>query len=141
GMDVEIAKSLTNLYSSIMLLTEEGVLPSNKKSGYVLRKMIRCIVQLLYIEPYTLVIDSVKAATNCYLSLIDNCQDSHRRNFLSVITDECVLYIKSIDRGKQLARKFLRGKEQIPVENLYSNIKDTFGLPRIVINELLTQLE
>jgi alanyl-tRNA synthetase len=137
GIDVEIAQSLTNLYSSIALLIEEGVLPSNKKSGYVLRKMIRCVVELLYIEPYDLVFESVTVATNCYLNLIDNCSDSHRKTFLSVITDECVLYIKSIDRGKQMAKKFLMEKEEIPVENLYSEIRNTFGLPRIVIDNLL----
>ncbi|MCC3422378.1 MAG: hypothetical protein JGK24_14520 [Microcoleus sp. PH2017_29_MFU_D_A] len=137
GMDVGIAQSLTNLYSSITLLIEEGILPSNKKSGYVLRKMIRCIVELLYIEPYELVVESVTAATNCYLSLTDNCPDSNIKTFLSVITDECVLYIKSIDRGKQMAKKFLMEKEEISVENLYSEIRNTFGLPRIVINNLL----
>lgn len=139
GMDVEMAQSLTNLYSSITLLIEEGVLPSNKKSGYVLRKMIRCIVEWLYIEPYTLIIESVMAATNRYLNLMINCQDSHRKTVIAVITDECTLYIKNIARGKHLVRKFLMEKKDIPVENLYSEIKNTFGLPRIVIDNLLTQ--
>ena len=135
---MEIAKSLTNLYSSIILLIDEGVLPSNKKSGYILRKMIRCIVELLYVDPYEIVIESVKQATKCYLSLTDSRRDSSAEVFLSVIIDECVLYIKNIDRQTQMAKKFLRRKDKVlEVEDLYAQLKNTFGLPRIVINSLL----
>ena len=138
GIDMEIAKSLTNLYSSIILLIDEGVLPSNKKSGYILRKMIRCIVELLYVDPYEIVIESVKQATKCYLSLTDSRRDSSAEVFLSVIIDECVLYIKNIDRQTQMAKKFLRRKDKVlEVEDLYAQLKNTFGLPRIVINSLL----
>jgi alanyl-tRNA synthetase len=137
GIDMKMAQSLTNLYSSIALLIEEGVLPSNKKSGYILRKMIRCIVELFYTEPCELVTESVTAATKCYLRSIDSCQGSHRKIFLSITIDECVLYIKSIDRGKQLAKKFLTRNKEKSVEYLYEEIKNTFGLPRIVIDNLL----
>jgi alanyl-tRNA synthetase len=136
GMNLEMAQLLTNLYSSIVFLIEEGVSPSNKKSGYVLRKMIRSIVELLYIEPCELIVESLTAATNCYLYLKDDIQYSYRQTILSIIVNECLLYIKSIDRGKQKARIFLKKNKGKTVDDLHKEIKNTFGLPRIVIDDL-----
>jgi alanyl-tRNA synthetase len=117
------------------------MLPSNKKAGYILRKMIRCILELLYTQPFSPIVESIIETTNCYLNLTDDCQDFDRKIISEVIIEECQIYIKNIDRGKQLARNFLAGKENIPVEKLYVEIQSTFGLPRIVIDDLLKGFE
>jgi alanyl-tRNA synthetase len=141
GMDVKTSQLLTNLYSAAIPLIKEGMLPSNKKAGYILRKMIRCILELLYTQPFSPIVESIIETTNCYLNLTDDCQDFDRKIISEVIIEECQIYIKNIDRGKQLARNFLAGKENIPVEKLYVEIQSTFGLPRIVIDDLLKGFE
>jgi alanyl-tRNA synthetase len=141
GFDIEASRSLTKLYSAIVVLIEEGVLPSNKKAGYILRKMIRCIINVLYIKHFTVTFESLSKITNFYLNLIDDYQDVDLRNMIvNIITSEHVLYIKSIERGKQLAKKYLVGKEHIPVDKLYAEVKDTFGLPRVVFDDLLSDV-
>lgn len=116
----------------IVFLTSEGLFPSNKEQGYVLRRLIRRIIvhgRLLGIKEKfikTLAEVTIKTLETAYPILKEN-----QKQILEVVSEEEEKFSKTLDRG---LRQFEKLKQISGKTAFY--LYDTFGFPLELTEEL-----
>ena len=60
------------------------------------------------------------------------------RETACILTNEIEVFLASVHREIPNARRFLARNNQMAEEELRARLKDTFGLPNVVIDELLS---
>lgn len=129
---------------AMTFMTSDGIIPSNEKRGYVLRRLIRRASRhgkLLGIEGKFLtdivdkVIDAYKGE---YSELIDN-----RDNIFSVISDEEERFQKTIDQGLDILNDLVsdlnkKDKRILPGKDAFK-LYDTYGFPLDLTKEILLE--
>lgn len=124
GLEMEIGtlRLLTNHLRSICLLSDEGVIPSNKKHGYTLRKLVRHLLELIWSKArITMPIDELVVSFAGQLGkcgLILRCPTS---SICTVIAEEA----EALQRVIASAKNLLKHRPGISAEFL----RDTHGLP------------
>lgn len=133
GFDFDSAKGIFNINRALFRVFAEGVLPSNNKRGYVVKKIIR--------ELYRLIAEKNK------WSIFDICNDYRRvceiQNYYEIVNSECKIlminefkkYSVSINKGLIEAKKYINANKNNIDENFYKIIYDTFGVPKELIQD------
>ena len=104
---------LDHIRASVFLLAE-GVVPSNKEQGYVLRRLLRKVMSLTnsYDRALELIFDTVDSIIEIYKDRypdLETAQDSVK----SLIQDEYALFQDALSRGMKMANKILK-KKRVP---------------------------
>lgn len=129
---------------AMTFLTCDGVMPSNEKRGYVLRRLIRRAYRhgkLLGIEGefLTNIVDKV---IDTYKVEYDEL-DANREKIKSVIRDEEERFQKTIDQGlerlESLISKMSKIKERILDGKEAFKLYDTYGFPLDLTKEILEE--
>ncbi|KKQ18590.1 MAG: Alanine-tRNA ligase [Berkelbacteria bacterium GW2011_GWA1_36_9] len=131
GVEMEegIARLLTNHLRSIFMLADEGVLPSNKKHGYALRKLIRHTLELVWSKTGTampiqdLALSFAKHLGECGLPL---------RSPASLTCDILTKEYDALQRAVASAKNLLKHRPNASAEFL----RDTYGLPPALLSIL-----
>jgi alanyl-tRNA synthetase len=104
---------LDHIRASTFLLAE-GVVPSNKEQGYVLRRLLRKVMSLTnsYDRSLELIFDTVGSIIDVYKDRypdLETSQDSVK----TLIQDEYALFQDALSRGMKMANKLLK-KKRVP---------------------------
>lgn len=130
GMRV-IADHLT----AAVFMAKEGLKPSNKKQGYILRRLIRkALIKMrqLELEPAKTIKEVCSNIITIYQKVYFNNEDN--RNIIEIITTEANEFAKTINK----AGKLVRGK-QIDGKLLF-NLYQSYGLPLEISQEICQEL-
>ena len=139
-----IKRIIADHIRSITMLLADGVLPSNKEEGYILRRLIRRI--LAYTKIYDINPDIfdvlIKIVTNNYKGDYPELL-TREGEILSVYEGEKEKFFATLERG---LREFKAAKEMVRQENkkefpgkLVFHLYDTFGMPMELTRELAAQ--
>lgn len=123
-----------------VFLIAEGVVPSNEKTGYVLRSIIRRAVYYLYrlglrqpfffqlVQPLVVIFDDVYPEVQ--LAKL-------QKHIASIIEQEEIKFLDTLDRGlKILESEIAKLKSNIIPGEVAFNLHDTYGLPIILTGEI-----
>lgn len=133
GYNIDSSKILINNTISLQKIISENFIPSSKKEGYISRKLIRQIgnIILLYgkgsniVEEYSVI----------YKLILGQVSSS---NELKIIELELSKYIEIINQNiKKIEKLLSNGEIDLLDNNFISNIKSTYGLPEFLINKVL----
>ncbi len=118
----EIIRIVVDHLRAICVLIDEGVLPSNKRHGYALRKLIRRILELIWVSTGEVVsIEGVIEDFYDYLTLATRPLSISVNHVIKTIENETSRYITAIQKALQI----LERQPNISPDALRS----TFGLP------------
>ncbi len=125
-------------------LASDGVIPSNKMQGYVLRRLIRRAVRfgraLEIDKPFTA--EVVKAAQAIYSNYYPQVLG---KEIAKIISDEEEKFLKTLNRGLREVQKYVDGVsgQKVAIQEVAAKAFDyyqTLGLPvDIFIDELMTR--
>lgn len=106
---------------SICLLTQEGVLVSNKGSGYVLRKIIRILIESVWEKlDDTIDFNDLVIKFCCYYSYDQDGDKSLGDRIVEMVDFECQSLKKVIRAGRGIIRKNPHITDEV--------LRDTYGL-------------
>jgi alanyl-tRNA synthetase len=132
NIEEKTQRILADHFKGSIFLLNDGVRPSNKEAGYVLRRILRRALVYIYLNKIdenfvlNLINEIVKIYANVYKDLEQN-----KNIIISEIIEEKNKFYKTLERGiKEITKiKEINAKEAF---YLYS----TFGLPYEIIKEL-----
>ncbi|MEE8131815.1 MAG: alanine--tRNA ligase [Candidatus Paceibacterota bacterium] len=131
GLDQRIIRILADHLRACIFLVGDGILPSNKEVGYVLRRLLRRILayKIKYDIHADLFPESVEVIKDKFEKIYPELKETEK--ILKVLEDERLKFQETIGRGMKEIEKHsvITGKEAF---YLY----ETFGLPFELIKEL-----
>ncbi|OGM96997.1 MAG: hypothetical protein A2817_01930 [Candidatus Yanofskybacteria bacterium RIFCSPHIGHO2_01_FULL_39_8b] len=122
--DLRTKRIIADHSRTIVFLSSEGIIPSNKEQGYVLRRLMRRIMALNISED---IIDSV---INTYAEQYPELQ-AKRREIHNIYSEELVKFNKTL-RGGLNELKRLEKVDAVGAFRLY----ESFGLPYELIKDV-----
>lgn len=136
GDEVRKARIIVDHVRAAVFIANDGVVPSNKERGYVLRRLLRR--SMVYAKNLNLQGDWLKALigkviqeySGFYLDLIDNSA-----KIFSALEDEQQKFAKTLDQGLKEFEKLFRKQETLSGEDAF-NLYQTFGFPLELTEEL-----
>ena len=131
GLDSRVARILADHLRASVFLIADGVRPSNKEAGYILRRLLRRILgyQVTYNIHKNLFSEAVKIVSNKYGNFYPEVTKSKEIN--AILEEEKTKFQKAISLGLAELKKY---KEISGAEAFY--LYETFGLPFELIKEL-----
>lgn len=133
GYSYKRSKSIFNNMNSIIRLVSEKVTPSSKKTGYILRRLIRMLVNGFLEEGATL--SEVEEKYLEVYKLFDYTSEEYCNN---VVLEEIELYLKNLKKSIESSKKFIRKNKLLSQSELIEKIKDTFGVPEVLTKKMLS---
>ncbi|MDI6717532.1 MAG: alanine--tRNA ligase [Patescibacteria group bacterium] len=133
--DNRIKRILADHLRGAIFLVADGVLPSNKEAGYVLRRLLRRILAYQIVNDIhaDLFAESVEIIKNNFGEFYPELNKT--KEILNVLEEEKVKFEETIGRGIREIEKYKEsGKEISGSEAFY--LYETFGLPFELIKEL-----
>ncbi|PEF38678.1 alanine--tRNA ligase-related protein [Bacillus wiedmannii] len=130
------AKKIINLMRGIFKLIAEEVYPSNKKEGYILKSLIKYLIN----EIILLTSKDINLINNIYNSIFQIMKHSDNKindNYNIILLSEIHKFVLNMNKNITLAQKFIRKNITCPKEKLHQRIKETFGLPPYIVNYII----
>ena len=114
GQDESVYRILVDHIRAVTFLLSEGVVPSNKEQGYVLRRLLRKVLSLtsLYDRPLELVFRTIDSIIDIYGDRYSDLSLA-RDNIKALIQDEYAMFQDALSRGMKYADKILK-KKRVP---------------------------
>lgn len=120
---------------AVTFSVSEGIYPSNKGAGYVIRSMIRraAIIGKYHLSRNTLLLDTIAGTVIEIMGEAYPLLNAHRRDILQTIRTEESGFVRTMEKGIVRAKKMievaqLEGKSSLPGKDLFY-LYDTFGFP------------
>lgn len=134
----EDGQEVANLMRAISLLIAEAVEPSNKRHGYILRRMIRIVINRMYSIDHATVHLRVEELLEVYrLCSGDPLLKSHADSMRSVFLAETYEYLGTISKRIRMGQSWMEIRSRTSQKSDISYLKNTFGLPMQEILALL----
>jgi len=133
--DLKSIYSLADHSKCLSFMLGDGIVPSNVKSGYLARLIIRR--SLRFIEKLKLDI-SLKEIVDLQLELLEKDFPSlkKRKKQIDEILDiETDRYIETLSKGKSLVKRILSEKNNITTDELIK-LYDTHGMPPAIVKNI-----
>jgi alanyl-tRNA synthetase len=137
--DLSSRRIIADHLRGIVFLLADGARPSNKESGYVLRRLIRRVATLAerngceHFLLTELIVEIIKNFSGFYPELGVN-QDE----IISEFKDELGKFLKTLKQGLKAFESALAGKEGFSGKKAF-DIYQSYGLPREVMRDLLKE--
>ncbi|MBI4119486.1 MAG: alanine--tRNA ligase, partial [Parcubacteria group bacterium] len=134
GLDIKIQRVLADHLRASIFLIADGVRPSNKEAGYILRRLLRRI--LAYQVKYDIHSDLFPKAASAVAEKfgVFYPEVGNAKEILAVMEEERQKFQKAIGRGLKAFERRLSDKAISGAEAFY--LYETFGLPFELIKEL-----
>ena len=138
--EVKKARIVLDHMRAAVFIVGDGVLPSNKDRGYVLRRLLRRAMvmgKLLNLKLHWLkaLIGKVIATyAEAYPDLNDNSE-----NIFAVIEGESTKFEKTLEKGLKEFEKLMTSKKVINGKDAF-DLYQTYGFPKEITKELATQM-
>lgn len=132
GLDEKVARVLADHLRAIVFLVADGVRPSNKEAGYVLRRLIRRVMVYsiqndIHADLFNLAVDMVPEIFVGQYPEIEN-----KQIILTVLLEEKTKFEKAVASGVREIEKY----NVITAKDAFY-IYETFGLPFELLQELV----
>jgi alanyl-tRNA synthetase len=137
GCKMELSRTVVRNMCAVCALADEGVRPSARGHGYVLRKLIRrtCDAVQASEEPI-----DVEQAVRAYLSVgHDLYSHSETGELLHLVTQEVLRYEEQLARNQVFGSRFLASNPAISTERAFKELIGTFGLSISLAGRLLAK--
>ena len=132
-------KQLIYLCDAVFTLIDEGVKPSAKKHGYILRKLLRSIFVLLQDRAdETLAGRTLQTVTP--LLALENADAQQCAKRLEVIEVEAERYAKGSSGRREQGRRYLEMNRSKPAGQIRTYLLGTLGLTTREIDEILSSV-
>jgi len=127
-LDDRVKRIITDHARAISFIASEGVVPSNKEQGYVLRRLMRRVITQIQIHPEIDFGAIVQSICNTYQEFYP---ELNQQNIISVFNEEEDKFKKTLGQG-------LRELEKLGSIDSGSAFKlyESYGLPFEVIKEM-----
>jgi alanyl-tRNA synthetase len=114
GQEESVYRVLFDHIRASTFLLAEGVVPSNKEQGYVLRRLLRKVMSLTnsYDRSLELIFDTVDSIIEVYKDRYIDLVVA-KDSIKSLIQDEYALFQDALSRGMKMANKILK-KKRVP---------------------------
>jgi alanyl-tRNA synthetase len=114
GQEESVYRVLFDHIRASTFLLAEGVVPSNKEQGYVLRRLLRKVMSLTnsYDRALELIFDTVDSIIEVYKDRYIDLVVA-KDSIKSLIQDEYALFQDALSRGMKMANKILK-KKRVP---------------------------
>ena len=132
GLEDKVLRILADHLRSSIFLIADGVRPSNKEAGYILRRLIRRV--MVYSIKYDIHADLFPLAIEIIKNEYGKWYPEVRKDkeILDVLTDEKTKFEKAVASGVKEIEKY----EKITAHDAFY-IYETFGLPFELLQELV----
>ncbi|MEK7636042.1 MAG: alanine--tRNA ligase-related protein [Patescibacteria group bacterium] len=134
GGERKIVKILADHLKASIFLTADGIRPSNKEAGYILRRLLRRILAYsvkcdIHADLFPESVDFMKAKFSRFYPELNNA-----KTILAVLEEERLKFQEAIGKGLKEMKKY----DEIGVKEAFY-LYETFGLPFELIKELARQ--
>lgn len=130
------AKKIINLMRGIFKLIAEKVHPSNKKEGYILKSLIKYLINEIILLT-SKDIDLINTIYNSIFQIMKHFDNEINDNYNIVLLSEISKSILNMNQNITSAQKFIRKNVTWPKEKLQQRITETFGLPPYIVNDII----
>lgn len=132
--DLRVQRILTDHLRSAVFLVGDGVRPSNKEAGYILRRLLRRI--LAYQIKYDIHADLFSAAAAIIKETFGEFYPALQNDaeLIAVLENEKAKFQKAVSAGLKEISKYVEIKKAIDAETAFY-LYETFGLPLELIKE------
>lgn len=138
GIEPAQSKKLTNLIRGAFKLAAAGVVPANKKEGYILKSIIRHLTnELIYINGKDL--ERVNEVYELIYKVLEGFDADINKDHSETIIQEINKYINSIGKGMDLAKKYMNKNKKMNIRQMKDKIISTYGIPGFLIDELVQE--
>ncbi|MBX4205326.1 MAG: alanine--tRNA ligase [Candidatus Doudnabacteria bacterium] len=135
-----VARIILDHFRAAVFLISDGVAPSNKDRGYILRRLLRRAFMYAKINnfpaegPKNFIIDLINLYKEQYPEL-----ESNQQRILDVIYDERKKFGASIDLGLKQFEKSYQADAQFVTGKAVFDLVTTFGFPKELVEEIAKQ--
>jgi alanyl-tRNA synthetase len=134
-LDQHSMRLVTDHLRSAVVVIGDGVRPSNTGRGYVLRRLLRRALAVLWRD------DSTRTLTDLPLALVEHTldqfgQDASPEPILRVVADEQWRFADLLTRGRKVLGQFGPDHQLTAADLAY--LHETHGLPPELVSELLS---
>ncbi len=134
-LDQHSMRLVTDHLRSAVAVIGDGVRPSNTGRGYVLRRLLRRALAVLWRD------DSTRTLTDLPLTLVEHTldqfgQDASPEPILRVVADEQWRFADLLTRGRKVLTQFGPDHQLTAADLAY--LHETHGLPPELVSELLS---
>jgi len=136
--DQRVQRIIADHIRSCVFLISEGVLPSNKDRGYILRRLIRRMTGLekRFNLPIDFIIKLIPIVINSYQSIYPEIK-TKETEIIDVIKNEIERFEKSLEKGILHFQKLVEAKtEKLISGNEAFDLYQSYGFPLDLIEEL-----
>lgn len=133
--DERLIMSLADHTKSLSFMLGDGIVPSNVKSGYLarllIRRCLRFIEQLNISEPLEHIIDlHINELQDDFSSLANQREQIHE-----MIQTETKRYHETLQKGKNMVKRLIAEKKEIDNDTLIT-LYDTHGMPPKIVQSI-----
>ncbi|MBS3777682.1 MAG: alanine--tRNA ligase, partial [Candidatus Thermoplasmatota archaeon] len=133
--DERLVMSLADHTKSLAFMLGDGIVPSNVKSGYLarllIRRCLRFIEQLNISRPLEEIIDlHINRLQHDFSSLVNQREQIH-----DMIQTETKRYHETLQKGKNMVKRLLAEKKEIDNDTLI-RLYDTHGMPPKIVQSI-----
>jgi alanyl-tRNA synthetase len=140
GLGEAESKKIINLVRGAFKLIDVGVVPANKKEGYILKSIIRHLANELIChggKEFKKVNDTYHSVYKV-LEGFDNEINSNNNEW---IVNEINKYINSIGKGINQAKKYIKKNKNQDKRLMKKELTSTYGIPLFLIEDLIKEIE
>ncbi|MEK7555470.1 MAG: alanine--tRNA ligase [Patescibacteria group bacterium] len=135
NLDIRVVRVLADHLRACVFLTADGIMPSNKEAGYVLRRLLRRILsyQIKYDIHADLLPESVEIIKEKFAEIYPELKESAK--ILNILEDERLKFQEAIGQGIKKIDELNLGNVQLTGQ-LAFDLYQTYGLPLEISREL-----
>ena len=141
-MDIGAAESkkLINLVRGAFKLIDVGVVPANKKEGYILKSIIRHLTnELICLGGKEF--NNVNDIYHSVYKVLEGFDTEINPNNNESIVNEINKYINSLEKGINRAKKYIRKNKNGDKTLMKNKLTSTYGMPAFLIEDLIREME
>jgi alanyl-tRNA synthetase len=134
--DQRVQKIIADHIRSCVFLISEGILPSNKDRGYILRRLIRRVIGLekKFNIPADFILKLIPKIIDSYKSFYPEIDQE--KEIIDVVEGEINKFEKSLEKGLSYFQKTIKSDSKLIDGNEAFNIYQNYGFPLDLIEEL-----
>lgn len=139
GFEKDLSKKIINLTRGIFKLIQDGVIPANKKEGYILKSIIRYLTNeiIIYVNKD---LSAVKRKYEIIYRILNTNDLEINDNKNAIVVYEMEKYISGLYKAIPRAEKSIIKNKHLDDKNLINNIISTYGLPEFIVVDIMKNI-
>lgn len=115
NLTVGVSRVVTDHLRSIVALIQEGVIPGNKHQAFVLRKLIRSLLEIIWLS-----VGGILSSRSLILAFAELDSPNHSRLVATLVNEEERIFKETLERGRVILAKNSSLSPEV--------LRDTYGI-------------